>query len=97
VAAGYSTFLGTVEALFPPQTTFEQNSSYSTEVPIVSTPAPPQPWGPFESVVDNYTYTGVVEIHEGEVDDEAYQGVEEVYGTTTSDDVYNPIEPEGGG
>jgi hypothetical protein len=61
VAAGYSTFFGTVEALFPPQTTIENSSSGSNEVPIVSTPTPPQPWGPFTAIVDDYTYTAVAD------------------------------------
>jgi hypothetical protein len=68
VAAGYSTFFGTVEALFPPQTTIENSSSGSNEVPIVSTPTPPQPWGPFTAVVDDYTYTAVA--------DDTYQPIE---------------------
>jgi hypothetical protein len=85
VAAGYSTFFGTVEALFPPQTTIENDSSNSLDVSafivLSGPPPPPMPWGPFEAIVDDYTYTTVVDIFE----------------TTSSDEVYQPIEPEEGG
>ena len=85
VAAGYSTFFGTVEALFLPRTTIEDHSSGSHDVSafvvLSGPPTPPQPWGPFEVIVDDYTYTAVVDILE----------------TTSSDDVYQPIEPEEGG
>jgi hypothetical protein len=85
VTAGYSTFFGTVEALFPPRTTIEDYSSGSHDVSafvvLSGPPLPPQPWGPFEVIVDDYTYTAVVDILE----------------TTSSDDVYQPIEPEEGG
>jgi preprotein translocase subunit Sss1 len=85
VAAGYSTFQGSVEALFPSRTTIEDHSSGSHDVSafivLSGPPTPPQPWGPFEAIVDDYTYTAVVDILE----------------TTSSDDVYQPIEPEEGG
>jgi len=85
VAAGYSTFFGTVEALFPPRTTIEDSSSGSHDVSafivLSGPPLPPQPWGPFEVIVGDYTYTAVVDIFE----------------TTSSDEVYQPIEPEEGG